>query len=65
MINDSLLVPTNIDGKLEQLKEYEIPKDFEFVTELPRISGTEKIDYTTLEQDALQKKEKGLCRVKK
>ena len=65
MINDSLLVPTNIDGKLEQLKEYEIPKDFEFVTELPRIPGTEKIDYTTLEQDALQKKEKGLCRVKK
>ena len=65
MINDSLLVPTNIDGKLEQLKEYEIPKDFEFVTELPRIPGTEKIDYTTLEQDALQKKEKGLCRVRK
>ena len=65
MINDSLLVPTNIDGKLEQLKEYEIPKDFEFVTELPRIPGTEKIDYTTLEQDALQKKEKGLCRIKK
>ena len=51
-IFDSLFVPINTNGKEEQLKEYEIPKDIEFIEELPRISGTEKIDYPTLEEMA-------------
>lgn len=32
-----------------KLKEYEIPADIEFIDELPRKSGTEKIDYDYLE----------------
>ena len=51
-IYDSLLIPINSNGKQEQLKEYEIPKDIEFVESLPRKSGTEKIDYTLLEEKA-------------
>lgn len=51
-IYDSLLVPINTNGKLEQLKEYEIPKDIEFIDKLPRNLGTEKIDYLTLEEMA-------------
>ena len=46
----SLLVPINTNGKIEQLKEYEIPKMIEFIDELPRKVGTEKIDYSILEE---------------
>lgn len=57
-IYDSLQLPITTNGKQEQLKEYEIPRDIEFVSELPRISGTEKIDYKTLENMALESKDK-------
>lgn len=51
--------------KIEQLKEYEIPKNIEFIESLPRNSGSEKINYSKLEQLALdglllQKKTKTL-----
>jgi fatty-acyl-CoA synthase len=39
-------------GELEQLKWYEIPADIEFVNDLPRRKGTEKINYSLLEEDA-------------
>jgi len=42
----------NSHGEEAQLKTYEIPKYVEFVPELPRIHGTEKIDYPTLTEDA-------------
>lgn len=56
LIFDSLLMPINNNGKLEQLKEYEIPREIEFVDELPRKEGTEKINYTLLEQMAINVK---------
>ena len=37
---------------IEQLKWYEIPTYFEFVSELPRKKGTDKIDYSLLEEKA-------------
>lgn len=43
------------NGDVLQLKDYEIPTYFEFVEFLPRKVGTEKIDYTLLEQDAIEK----------
>lgn len=43
------------NGEVIQLKDYEIPTYVEFVESLPRKSGTEKIDYALLEQDALSK----------
>lgn len=46
------------NGQTEQLKWYEIPTYVEFVSELPRKKGTEKIDYMLLEQDAVNKLEK-------
>ena len=55
IIYDSLLVPIKTNDKLEQLKEYEIPKDIEFISELPRKAGTEKIDYILLEEKEKQK----------
>lgn len=42
-----------------QLKWYEIPTYIEFVSELPRRQGTEKIDYPKLEQDAEKKLSEG------
>lgn len=53
------------NGDTEQLKEYEIPTYIEFVSELPRKKGTEKIDYTSLEEDALKEIEKPKVYVKK
>ena len=47
---DKLLLPVVKDDKICQLKEYEIPRDIIFVSELPRKEGTEKIDYVKLEQ---------------
>jgi acyl-coenzyme A synthetase/AMP-(fatty) acid ligase len=36
----------------ENLKKYEIPRNIVIVDELPRIAGTEKVDYNSLEQEA-------------
>ena len=49
-IYDSLLTPVLIDSKKEQLKEYELPRDIEFISSLPRKAGSEKIDYDLLEE---------------
>lgn len=43
------------NGQLEQLKWYEIPTYVEIVDSLPLRSGTEKVDYALLEEDALNK----------
>lgn len=43
------------NGQVEQLKRYEIPTYIEFVSEIPRKNGTEKIDYDYLENDAVEK----------
>lgn len=40
------------DGKKDQLKDFEIPKRVIFLKELPRRSGTDKIDYRALEEMA-------------
>lgn len=40
------------DGEVKQLKWYEIPTYVEFVDALPRRSGTDKIDYMKLENEA-------------
>lgn len=42
--------PITTNGKTEQLKEYEVPLDIKFIEALPRITGTEKVDYATLEK---------------
>lgn len=42
----------NSQGDLIQLKPFEIPSYIEFVEELPRKRGTDKIDYSLLEKDA-------------
>lgn len=42
----------NSVGEEAQLKTYEIPKYVEFVAELPRRKGTDKIDYQLLTEDA-------------
>ncbi len=34
------------------LKEYEIPREIEFISELPRNAGTDKVDYRKLEEMA-------------
>lgn len=46
---------TGVSGKIVQLKPYEIPSYMEFVESLPRIHGSDKIDYMSLENDALTK----------
>ena len=51
-------------GESEQLKWYEIPADIEFVDELPRRKGTDKIDYPMLEKDAADKKLLNLEKIK-
>lgn len=56
---------TNSTGETEQLKWYEIPTYIEFVKELPRRSGTEKVDYPLLEQDAKEKLGKHTEKVKR
>ena len=48
----------------EQLNSIEIPSRIEFVEELPRKEGMEKIDYEFLKKDAISK-EKGYSRVLK
>lgn len=44
-----------LDGKKVQLKTYEIPTYIEFIDSLPRKAGTEKVDYSLLEEDAIKK----------
>ena len=44
-----------LNGQIEQLKTYEVPTYIEFVSELPRKEGTDKVDYKYLEQDAVNK----------
>ena len=58
---------TKTDGEIVELKWYEVPKYIEFVDELPRRKGTEKIDYTLLEKMAedYYKQEKIKTKVKK
>lgn len=55
----------NSIGDFEQLKWYEIPTYIEFVLELPRRKGTEKVDYSLLEKDAENKLNVSNCKVKK
>ena len=55
LINDKFYLPTILNENTVQLKPYEIPSYIEFVDELPRISGSEKIDYQFLEKDAISK----------
>ena len=52
-----------INGNV-QLRQYEIPTYFEFVSELPRKEGTDKIDYSYLEEDAKEKIEKNKVKIK-
>lgn len=55
-IKDLCMKPITMeDSKVRQLKDYEIPAYLEFVQELPRKHGTDKIDYKLLEQDAEKK----------
>lgn len=52
-IKDLFYIPTTVsNGRKTQLKTYEIPSYVEFVDGLPRIPGSEKIDYPSLEKDA-------------
>lgn len=43
---------TLADGSQDQLKEYEIPQKIVFLKDLPRRSGTDKINYQVLEEMA-------------
>lgn len=59
-ILDLCLNPVKLaNGDTVQLKEYEIPTYIEFVNELPRKRGTEKVDYQFLEQKAADDLQKG------
>ncbi|MBQ2409572.1 MAG: acyl--CoA ligase [Bacilli bacterium] len=56
LINQKFYLPTtSSSGEKVQLKPYEIPTYIEFIEEMPRISGSEKIDYKALEEDAIKK----------
>ena len=62
LINDKFYLPTRTqNGGIVQLKPYEIPSYIEFVESMPRISGSEKIDYKYLEEDAIKKLENQKC----
>ena len=49
---EKLRKPISANGKTEQLKEYEVPAEIVFVEKLPRITGSEKVDYQALEKMA-------------
>jgi acyl-coenzyme A synthetase/AMP-(fatty) acid ligase len=56
LINQKFYLPTiSSSGEKVQLKPYEIPTYIEFIEEMPRLSGSEKIDYKYLEEDAINK----------
>lgn len=62
LINSKFYLPTNLStGDVVQLKPYEIPSYIEFIESMPRIAGSEKVDYQFLEQDAHSKLEKQKC----
>ena len=50
-------------GNKYQLKDFEIPCYFEIVSELPRKVGTDKVDYSLLEEDAKKELNVGMKRV--
>lgn len=55
-IKEQFTLPSRTSsGKIVQLKSYEIPTYIEVIDELPRKTGTEKINYQLLEEDALNK----------
>lgn len=55
-IYDKFYLPTtSATGNIVQLKPYEIPTYIEFIEKLPRIIGSEKVDYQFLEKDAIEK----------
>lgn len=55
-IYDRFYLPTTSStGNIVQLKPYEIPTYIEFIETLPRITGSEKVDYQFLEKDAIEK----------
>lgn len=55
-IKEKCLSPiADLEGNIFQLKPYEIPANFEIVDVLPRKKDSEKIDYSVLEADALEK----------
>ena len=57
-ISELCYLPTVIaNDRTTQLKSYEVPTYIEFVSELPRIKSSEKIDYMILEKDAKEKLE--------
>lgn len=62
---NKLFGPIKTSDKVEQLKEYEIPKDIIFIDSLPRNNGSEKINYTALEKKALESIEKPKTLIKK
>lgn len=56
LINQKFYLPTiSSSGEKVQLKPYEIPTYIEFIEDMPRLSGSEKIDYKFLEEDAINK----------
>lgn len=52
---EKLKRPIHANGKTEQLKEYEVPVELAFIEKLPRIAGTEKVDYQALENNICAK----------
>lgn len=64
-ILDKLKYPIFNSEKTLQLKEYEVPYDIEFIDELPRMIGSEKIDYISLEEMAILSLEKNKSLVKR
>lgn len=57
-ISELCYLPTVVaNDRTTQLKSYEVPTYIEFVSELPRIKSSEKINYIALENDAREKLE--------
>lgn len=52
-------------GNKYQLKDFEIPSYYEILPELPRKAGTDKIDYSLLEEDAKKEIGKVYKKIKK
>lgn len=62
LINNKFYLPSKtLAGDVVQLKPYEIPSYIEFIESMPRISGSEKIDYKFLEQDSIEKLDNPKC----
>ena len=58
-ISELCYLPSVIaNDRTTQLKPYEVPTYIEFISELPRIPSSEKINYLALEEDAKEKLEK-------